>query len=121
MKTIITILLLAGLTNCGLSQKGKNVEGGPCSYAIEKFPATIILTGPSDETGNWYEIFFAISPYGETDTITYSGKFSHYLSAEEFKKNDYHVGQQMTYEHKTITSGSCSPDYYVLKMEEYKK
>ena len=93
------------------------VVGGPCTYNISKLPATVIAIQQHDNLSS--EILFTIQKDGKTDTLWYTREFPGWATADDVKKYDLKVGNQFVYECRTRTSGECTPEIDVLKLEKY--
>jgi hypothetical protein len=94
-------------------------NGGPCTYKITKTPATVIEIQKHDSL--YSEILFFV-PNGEfSDTLYYTRNFPGFASQADIEKYDLHVGNDFTYEEHKIETGTCTPHYFVLKLEKYEK
>lgn len=115
------LLSLFCFFGCRQNQQ-QNIDGGPCSYSITTQPATIIAIYPLTADSSEYELVFEVKHSEEqVDTLYFRTEFSRYLTKSEFISGQYGLGKSMTYEHRSITSGACNPDIFMLKMEEYKQ
>jgi hypothetical protein len=82
-------------------------------------PAKVIAIQPHDSL--YSEILFLV-PNGEfSDTLYYTRNFPGFASKADIEKHDLRLGNEFTYEEHIIETGSCSPHYYVLKLEKYQK
>lgn len=107
------------LVNACKSQP-QNVDGGPCSYTEEILPATVVEVYPTEADSSQFEVTFAIEQFGEPDTIYYSSHFPTYLPHKQVDSLQVKPGNQFSWVHKSISSGHCSPDIFVLRMEPFK-
>lgn len=113
--TIIFLVLI--LFSCKGNQQ--EPDGGPCSYTEEALPATVVEIQPVNDAATAFDVLFAVTNGNGPDTIYYSSEGFGYLTKAEVDSLQLHPGRQFSYIHRTITSGSCSPDIYQLKMEPY--
>lgn len=111
--------LLFFFITCFLLSCHEVPDGGPCTYKITKTPATVIAIQQQDSL--YSEILFLV-PNGEfSDTLYYTRNFSGFASKADIAKYDLKVGNDFTYEEHQIESGHCSPHYFVLKLEKFRK
>ena len=94
-------------------------DGGPCTYTTTIHPAKVIAIVPIDSSKS--DVKFEVVMPGRKETLSYYAEQKHYLNKEEISKQDLSLGNEFCYEEHTITSGSCNPHFFVLKMERIKK
>lgn len=97
----------------------QDVDGGPCSYQSDSSPAKVVDIYPTNADSSFYEIAFAIERFETPDTLYYSSEFSRYASRLELDSIGLILGKSYIYEHRSITSGHCSPDIFSLILYEY--
>ncbi|HLP12867.1 MAG TPA: hypothetical protein VK177_13110 [Flavobacteriales bacterium] len=112
MKKAVYFLCIATLAACGTTEK-EIPDGGPCSYKITTYPATVIDFFGNDSTN--YTVYFTVKQYSVTDTVTQD------VSPEEFNSLEIKKGSTFTWEVKEITNGHCSPHLEWLKLVRYKE
>jgi len=102
-----------------LRKKDEHVDGGPCSYSITAYPAKVISIDTIGKAG--FEITFEAQADGYADTLLYSSEFHHYASQETLDTSGIALGEIFRYEHHQITSGSCAPDIFMLRLKKFNK
>ncbi len=96
----------------------QNVAGGPCGYQSDTTPATIIDIYPTNQDSSYFEVVFAVLKFEQPDTLYYSNEFSGYAKKSELDSLKMDIGNKYIYEHRTITSGHCSPDIHSLILKK---
>ena len=104
------------LFSCRQSQ---NVAGGPCSYTTTNYPATIIEMYELDSIKS--ELILVTNMFDQRDTLYFSAAAHEYITNEEIRVNNFKPGDTLSYQHKQITSGSCTPDIFRMTKERYKR
>lgn len=117
--SIAIVLIAAILLFLFRRTDSSDVAGGPCSYKTIKYPATIINIECVAIDSSFFELTLRVDYGGYVDTLDYSNEFDQLVSGEDMLEKQYKIGQQMTYEHMQIVSGSCNPDIFTLKMEPF--
>jgi hypothetical protein len=93
-------------------------DGGPCSYRINKLPATIIAIENRDSATA--EILFETETNGKKDTLYYTRTFVGWATPDLIARYDLQVGNRFVYEEHQITKGTCNPHFYRLTLEKFK-
>lgn len=121
MKNIMFFLLI--IASCKI-KTGEIKDGGSCTYSERGVPAKLISLQASED-GLFYDAWFEIDniedQYGATkDTIQYSRINNNPIPTNQLKEDKIETGKVYQYVEQTITSGTCSPHMWFLKLEEYK-
>lgn len=101
-----------------LLKKNEERNGGPCSYDIMKYPARVTAIEKADST--FFEVTFSVKRENTTEQLLFSQELGHFATAQEIKELGVELERVFTYEHHVRTAGHCSPEIFVLKMEEYR-
>lgn len=90
-----------------------------CIYASTLFPAEIIRVDTMSK--GYCEMKIEIKTDKGADTLFYSQLFGGYASFEQMRKYDLHLGKNLNYEIKDLTSGECDPHTEKLLLEDQGK
>ena len=99
-------------------KKTKGVDGSACKYEISSFPAKVIGIEKADSV--FFEISFSITMNDKTETLYYSRELGRFASDADIKNFDLKEGYIFSYEQHTRISGTCEPEFFILRLEKYK-
>ena len=113
----VVLVLIAAVMYFLLSKKTETPDGGQCTYTITMHSANVIAIHPIDSIR--YDVLFEVKLQGKTDTLSFNRTQKHFATKEEMTSYGIILGAAFRYEEHSITSGECTPHYYVLKMEKF--
>jgi hypothetical protein len=116
MRFFSWLWLLAVVPSCG--QRSSDVAGGPCSYDTVAYPAVILEIDKTDSVVG--DIQFMVDwGEGAVDTQWYSIANPNYIPMADIVKSGIVVGDTIQYLHYQITSGSCNPDLFGIRLQPF--
>ena len=113
----VLILIVSVIYFLLTSKKAEIPDGGPCTYTITAHSAKVIAIHAIDSIR--YDVLFEVNLPGKTDTLSFNSTQKHFATSEEIASYGLIFGEAFRYEEHSITSGECTPHFYVLKMEKF--
>lgn len=112
------LLYLLFITSC--NNEKNNIDGGPCSYKDNIYPARLIKLETKDSL--IYDAQFEIGPGARsagTDTVSFHRLTNRDISAQQVVNDSLSVGSVYQFVSQTIISGSCDPHNETIRLEKY--
>ncbi len=92
------------------------MSGGPCSYNKTIHAAEVIGIYPTGSNSS--EIELLVKFHEVVDTLSYYIENGSYVSNFELQEKSIKIGDKLIYEEHQISTGSCNPEIYILKLEK---
>jgi hypothetical protein len=111
------LFIITGLLACADAKK-KPSGGGPCTYEITVYPATVIHIKTEGTT----DILFRVEDLNGAlyrDSVSWFKEKNSSLEKELIEWDSIRVGKKYKYEIMKITTGSCDPKIEMLTLEEF--